>query len=442
MKNDVSVFINSCAICQQTKHPNHLPYGLLQPLPIPEAVWEDISLDFITGLPSFQNYTTILVVVDRFSKAAHFGKLHTSFTASAVAELFAEIICKLHGMLKSIVFDRDPIFLSHFWQELFRLSGTKLRMSSAYHPQSDGQTEIVNKALQQYLRCFVFDNPTKWGKYLKWAEWHYNSSIHSSTGLTPFQIVYGKPPPTLSQYVLGSSKIEAVETDLMTRDTVMAMLKTKLLKAQTVMKLYADKKRIPHPFKVGDLVFIKLRPYRQSSLGSQYSHKLSKRYYGPFTLLRAIGEVAFEVDLPAASKIHRILHVSQLKPCNDPAAQPLNLPPNAKDNSPVIQPVTALDWRLNSVSNKPEILVQWQGLYPEDTTWEDLAEMKQLYPNIHLEDKVLVQEDGNVMDLEAEEEDHMNSDNEELGPIPLMRAQRNKTRPKWMNNFQIPKKLQ
>jgi hypothetical protein len=242
--------------------------------------------------------------------------------------------------------------------------------------------------------------------------------------------------------VLGSSKIEAVETDLMTRDTVIAMLKTKLLKAQTVMKLYADKKRIPHPFKVGDLVFIKLRPYRQSSLGSQYSHKLSKRYYGPFTLLRAIGEVAFEVDLPAASKIHRILHVSQLKPCNDPAAQPLNLPPNAKDNSPVIQPVTALDWRLNSVSNKPEILVQWQGLYPEDTTWEDLAEMKQLYPNIHLEDKVLVQEDGNVMDLEAEEEDHMNSDNEELGPISLMRAQRNKTRPKWMNNFQIPKKLQ
>jgi hypothetical protein len=104
------------------------------------------------------------VVVDRLSKAAHFGMLPTHLTAVKVADLFASMICKLQGMPRSIVSDSsdmDRIFLCHFWQELFRLSGTKLRMSSAYHPQSDGQTEIVNKALQQYLRCFVFDNPTK-----------------------------------------------------------------------------------------------------------------------------------------------------------------------------------------------------------------------------------------------------------------------------------------
>jgi hypothetical protein len=170
MRSDVTEFVKSCATCQQVKPSNHSPYGLLHPLPVPERVWEDISLDFIVGLPSFQTHTVILVVVDRLSKAAHFGSLPTHFTAAKVAELFATMVCKLHGMPKSIVSDRDPIFLSHFWQELFRLSGTKLRMSTAYHPQSDGQTEIVNKVLQQYLRCFVHDKPKQWGKFLHWAE--------------------------------------------------------------------------------------------------------------------------------------------------------------------------------------------------------------------------------------------------------------------------------
>lgn len=157
MKKDVIDFVNSCTICQTTKVPTHLPYGLLQPLPIPNGVWEDISLDFITRLPSFQTNTVILVVLDRFSKAAHFGVLPTNFSVVKVAELFARLICRLHGMPRSIVSDRDPIFLSKFWQELFHLSGTKLRMFTAYHPQSDRQTEVVNKVLQQYLRCFCHD---------------------------------------------------------------------------------------------------------------------------------------------------------------------------------------------------------------------------------------------------------------------------------------------
>jgi IS30 family transposase len=166
MKEDVTQFVNACGTCQQTKHPTHAPYDLLQPLPIPTGVWEDISLDFIVGLHSFHSNTVILVVVDRFSKAAHFGMLPTHHTASKVADLFAKMVTKLHGMPKSIVSDRDPIFISKFWQQLFQFSGTKLRMSTAYHPQTDGQTEIVNKALQQYLRCFVHKTPKAWGDYL------------------------------------------------------------------------------------------------------------------------------------------------------------------------------------------------------------------------------------------------------------------------------------
>lgn len=186
MKQDVATFVNACTVCMQTKHSTHQPYGLLEPLPIPNGIWEDISLDFITGLPSFQSHTIILVVVDRLSKAVHFGILPTNFTASKVADLFAQMVCKLHGMPKSIVSDQDPIFTNHFWWELFKVSGTKLRMSIAYHPQRDGQTEIVNKMLQQYLRCFVHEQSKHWGRFLHWAEWHYNTSKHTSTGLSPF----------------------------------------------------------------------------------------------------------------------------------------------------------------------------------------------------------------------------------------------------------------
>ncbi|MCH85336.1 enzymatic polyprotein, partial [Trifolium medium] len=166
------------------------------------AQWYSQDVWKVAGkwLPSFQNNTVILVVVDRLSKAAHFGTLPTQFTAVKVAELFASMVCKLNGMPRSIVSDRDAIFLSQFWKELFRLGGTKLRMSSAYHPQSDGETEIVNKVLQQYLRCFVHDQPRKRGLFLHWAEWHYNTVVHTSTGFSPFQVVYGRAPPALVDY--------------------------------------------------------------------------------------------------------------------------------------------------------------------------------------------------------------------------------------------------
>jgi hypothetical protein len=267
MHADVAAFVKACLTCQQVKDPTHLPYDLLQPLPVPSALWEDISLDFITGLPSFQNNTVILVVVDRFSKAAHFGMLPTSFSIVKVAELFIQMICRLHGMPKSIVSDRDPIFMSRFWQELFKLNQTKLCMSSAYHLQSDGQTEIVNKLVQQYLRAFVHDHPKLWGRFLQWAEWNYNTAVHSSTGLPPFQVVYGKPPPTIADYVTGSSLNEDVDMELTTRDVLLSKLRSKLLKAQTAMKFYADKHRMSHPFKISDLDFVKLRPYRQISVG-------------------------------------------------------------------------------------------------------------------------------------------------------------------------------
>jgi hypothetical protein len=178
-------------------HDNLFPVGLLQPLPIPSRVWTNISMDFVEGLPLSQGFSVIYVVVDRLSKDANFIPLAHPYSAAKIAQLFIANVFKLHGMPNSIVSDRDTTFTSTFWSELFRLQGTTLKLSTNYHPQTDGQTEIVNKALENYLRCFAQDSPKNWSYWLPWVEYCYNTSWHSSTKLTPFEVVYGVPPPRL-----------------------------------------------------------------------------------------------------------------------------------------------------------------------------------------------------------------------------------------------------
>ena len=166
IRQDVTDFVTNCLPYQQTKYETKKIAGLLCPLPVPQRPWEDLSLDFILGLPLYHGNSVILVVVDRFSKGIHLGMLPAAHTAHVVASLFIEIVGKIYGLPRSLVSDRDPLFLSHFWRELFQLSGTQLRMSSAYHPQSDGQTEVMNKVVEQYLRAFVHHRPHTWGKLL------------------------------------------------------------------------------------------------------------------------------------------------------------------------------------------------------------------------------------------------------------------------------------
>lgn len=145
----------------------------------------------------------ILVVVDRFSKYAHFRALGHPYTSLSVAQLFMDNVFKLHGLPNSIVSDRDATFLSDFWRELFTLQGVDLQFSSAYHPQTDGQTEVVNRGLETYLRCICSECPNSWSKYLSLAEWWYNTNHHSSVNHTPFEVLYGYPPPLHLPYLPG-----------------------------------------------------------------------------------------------------------------------------------------------------------------------------------------------------------------------------------------------
>ncbi|KAJ7957493.1 Ty3/gypsy retrotransposon protein [Quillaja saponaria] len=226
LKQEVKQYVQHCLHCQQNKYQALAPAGLLQPLPIPDQIWEDVSMDFIVGLPKSNRFDTILVVVDRLSKYAHFIPLAHPFTVKKVAEHFCKEVVRLHGIPRSIVSDRDVVFLSNFWQELFKLCKTKLKMSTSYHPQTDGQTEVVNRGLEAYLRCFVQDQPLGWSSYLSWEEYSYNTGYHTSTNTTPFSVVYGRSPPPLYPYMPGETMIADLDQQLIERDQMLQLLKT------------------------------------------------------------------------------------------------------------------------------------------------------------------------------------------------------------------------
>lgn len=303
MKSLIRQWVKECVTCQQAK-PDRAKYpGLLQPLPVPAGAWQVVTLDFIEGLPRSHGFNCILVVVDKFSKYAHFIALSHPFTSFDVATAYMRNIYKLHGLPRVLISDRDKIFTSKLWEHLFQKSGTELHLSSAYHPQSDGQTERVNQCLEMFLRCFVHAAPSKWESWLHLAEYWYNTCYHSALDKTPFQVLYGHSPSQLG-ITTESCMLPDLNTWLQERQLMTELLQQHLHRVQQKMKLHADKHRSFRAFCVGDWVFLKLQPYVQKSVSTRACHKLSFKYYGPFQVLDKIGTVAYKLQLPEYSAIH------------------------------------------------------------------------------------------------------------------------------------------
>ena len=389
MLTDIRKFVASCLVCQRQKYSTLAPGGLLQPLPIPERVWEDVSMDFVEGLPRSKGLNSIMVVVDRLTKYSHFVGISHPFTATDVALLFAQEIVKLHGYPRTIVSDRDKVFTSLFWKELFRLAGTRLCFSTAYHPQTDGQSEVTNRGMETYLRCFAGDKPKTWAQYLAWAELSYNTSYHSSLKMTPFRALYGRDPPTLLKYENGSTVNAELEKQLQERDATLTLLREHLHRAQQTIKDRADKSRRDIAFAVGDLVFVKLRPYKQRSLARRMNEKLCARFYGLFPVEAKIGQVAYKLKLPEGSKIHPTFHISQLKKAVGESDEFQPLPPQlSSEGELIVEPESVLATRDHPRTGQKELLIKWKGLPSHDSTWEWKSVVKERFGGFDLEDKV------------------------------------------------------
>lgn len=340
-------------------------------------------MDFIIGLPKSRGYSAIYVVIDRLSKYNHYIPLRHEFSSTVVAEAFIVHVAKLHDIPKSIVSDRDKAFTSGFWQHLFKRMGTTLSMSSAYHPQTDGQSEALNKCLEQYHRCFTFNNPKSWVDLLPWAEFWYNMAIHTSAGLTPFKAVYGLKPPQLLPYFANERDPPAVSVLLQDRDCVLHQLKSNLLKGQARMKHLANKNRKDISFEIGDWVYVKLQSYKQHSLALRRSNILAMHYFSPFQVLQRLGLVAYKLKLPPQAKIHPVFHTTLLKQCHgDPST--FNIPASLLTNEqgPILQPAQLLQYRQVKRNSTwvPQVLVQWANLPDEDNSWEDIQPLQQYYP--------------------------------------------------------------
>lgn len=385
LKAHVTDYVKQCDICQHAKHLNSAPAGLLVPLPMPTGPWRDISMDFVEGLPSSQGFNSIMVVVDRFTKYSHFIPLRHPFTAQAVARCFVDSVVKLHGMPRTIVSDRDKIFTSAFWKLLFAKLGTKLHFTTAYHPQTDGQTERVNQCLEMFLRCTVQDNPKSWTSHLPLAEFWYNSSVHSSLGCSPFKALYGHEPDMGALPDMSQAE-ESPVTDILTeRAAQLTVLKENLARAQNRMKRNADKKRVEKEFSVEDKVLLKLQPYAQASVVNRPYPKLAYKFFGPFKVLERIGKAAYRLELPANNKVHDVFHVSQLKEFH-PDYTPVfaTLPKLPSLDSVDTEPEAILDRRLVKKGNAavPQVLIKWLGIPADSPTWEDWEVLKMRFPNV------------------------------------------------------------
>uniref|UniRef100_A0A0A8ZED4 Integrase catalytic domain-containing protein n=1 Tax=Arundo donax TaxID=35708 RepID=A0A0A8ZED4_ARUDO len=340
-------------------------------------------MDFIEGLPKSEGYNAILVVADRFTKYSHFIPLKHPFTAHHVARVVLDNVVKLHGLPRSIVTDKDRIFLSTFWKELFKLYETKLTMSTAYHPQTDGQTERVNPCLEMYLRCAVQHSPKKWKSWLALAEFWYNTTFHTSLRCSPFKALYGHDPNfgALSDITTATPQLV---TDLVAeREAQSLALKEQLAKAQNRMKVQADRHRTNREFHVGDQVLLKLQPYAQVSVVNRPFPKLAYKYFGPYRVLKRIGIAAYQLDLPSDSLVHPVFHVSQLKPFT-PDYTPVyaDLPKLVDLDAGQLEPERVLDRRLVKKGNcaVPQVLVKWTRLPEASATWEDYYVVQKRFP--------------------------------------------------------------
>jgi len=386
MKSDIAQYVSSCLTCQKAKTEHQRPGGMLQQLEIPEWKWDNIAMDIVTHLPrTVRNHDAIWVIVDRLTKSAHFLAVNLRMSMTKLAQIYINEIVRLHGVSLSIVSDRDPRFTSRFWQTLQNAMGSRLTMSSAYHPQTDGQSERTIQSLEDLLRTCVLDHLGTWDEILPLVEFTYNNSFHASIGMAPYEALYGRRCRTpLCWYQDGESVVVGPELLRQTTEKV-KQIQERMKASQSRQKSYADQRKRPLEFAVGDHVFLRITP--TTGVGKAIrSRKLSPKFIGPYQILRKIGPVAYEIALPPQlSNLHSVFHVSQLRKYVSDPSHVLELEDLQvrRDLSVEVQPVSLGDSQTRQRKGKSVSLVQviWDRK-TGDSTWELEKEVRETYPHL------------------------------------------------------------
>jgi hypothetical protein len=383
MQGDISSYVRSCEKCQRNKHRQTRAPGQLNALPVPEARWQHITMDFILSLPESEQNNAIWVIVDRLTKRAHFIPVavkDSESTAKACAIIFQREYQRLHGIPESIVSDRDCRFTSVFWQEFMKLQGCEHNLSSAFRPQTDGQTERTNRFIEDYLRNYVHATQNNWSELLSSAEFAYNSRIHDSIKMSPFEADLGYIPRSVPDHVFDQIVGTKSKRDVLLlgqkQQALMNCAKENLIKAQERMSKYYNRNRPIQDFEVGDKVLISAKNLNIEHLGVSAggTKKFAPLWIGPYPVVKKTSIDTYKLQLPIDLRLHPEFHTSLLKPHRvDSSSSRLNKPNegmisagHGNETSYLIEDVVGH----KKVGKVIKYKVKWLG-YPEDeNTWE------------------------------------------------------------------------
>ncbi|GJZ08715.1 putative reverse transcriptase domain-containing protein [Tanacetum coccineum] len=387
MKADIATYVSKCLTCAKVKAEHQRQSGLLVQPEIPQWKWDNITMDFVTKLPkSSQGYDTIWVIVDRLTKSAIFIPMKETDPLEKLARMYLKEVVTRHGIPVSIICDRDPRFASNFWRSLQKALGTSLDMSTAYHPQTDGQSERTIQTLEDMLRACVIDFGNGWVKHLPLVEFSYNNSYHASIKAAPFKALYGrKCRSPVCWAEVGEVQLTGPEIVQETTEKII-QVKQRMQAARDRQKSYADLKRKPMEFEVGDKVMLKVLPWKGVVRFGKRG-KLNPRFVGPFKVIKRVGDVAYKLELPEElSRVHNTFHVSNLKKCH--ADEPLAVPLDGLHFDDKLQfveePIEITDREVKRLkrSRIPLVKVQWNSKRGPEFTWEREDQFRKKYPHL------------------------------------------------------------